>query len=161
MLFWTPELLVDSSCRCILAHLAVFEHPAPCEKRPSAAFPILVQALRTFSPGMTCWFGCKSSFFHHQTVEQETFPGTIISSTTFWVLTYSLCHAYMTNHCSKQVCLVYLSFGWHLRRAGACVCVCVCVCGVTECPVTNLSYVNRGCQGQSKAGTNEDLCSCL
>ena len=36
-----------------------------------------------------------------------------------------------------------------------------CVCGVTECPVTNLSYVNRGCQGQSKAGTNEDLCSCL
>ena len=24
------------------------------------------------------------------------------------------------------------------------VCVCVCVCGVTECPVTNLFFVNRG-----------------
>ena len=47
------------------------------------------------------------------------------------------------------------------ERGCVCVCVCVCVCGVTECPVTNLSYVNRGCQGQSKAGTNEDLCSCL
>ena len=37
-----------------------------------------------------------------------------------------------------------------------CVCVCVCVCGVTECPVTNLFFVNRGWQQGRESATNED-----
>ena len=31
-----------------------------------------------------------------------------------------------------------------LRRLPLLLGVCVCVCGVTECPVTNLFFVNRG-----------------
>ena len=36
-----------------------------------------------------------------------------------------------------------------------------CVCGVTEIPCHHPFHLCRGCQGQSKAGTNEDVCSCL